>query len=114
MKKIEVAVVRWEEVDIVQAMINHQIAWDYDIITGNMAEAYYPAEKDDVFLELTQECVNAYDGSNDTYRFLWLECADLMPVIDGLRGSERKRAVLEYVKANIDRAIDTDETGGYW
>lgn len=68
--KVEVAVVRWEEVDLVEAMEFHRIAW--------------------------------------------LECASLLPVLEGLHGSDIKRAVVQYVKDNIERVIDTNKTGGYW
>lgn len=112
--KVEVAVVRWEEVDLVEAMEFHRIAWNYDIITGNFAEHYYPAESDDVILEINQELVNTWDGSNDSYRIAWLECASLLPVLEGLHGSDIKRAVVQYVKDNIERVIDTNKTGGYW
>lgn len=112
--KVEVAVVRWEEVDLVEALENHKIAWDYDVITGSFAESYYPAERDDVFLEINQELVNTWDGSTDTYQIAWLECASLMPVLNSLHGREAKCAVLQYIKDNIERVIDTDKTGGHW
>lgn len=112
--KVEVAVVRWEELDLVEALERRHIAWDYDIITGSFAEQYYPAESDDVILEINQDLVNTWDGSNDSYRIAWLECADLIPVLDKLHRSERKLAVLDYIKRNIDRVIDADKTGGHW
>jgi hypothetical protein len=112
--KVEVAVVRWEEIDLVDALANHRIAWDYDVVTGGFAEQYYPAEADDVFLEITQDLINTWDGGNDSHRIAWLECASLMPSLVGVRGSAANRLVVEYIRDNIDRVIDTDKTGGHW
>lgn len=112
--KVEVAVFEYKEMDLIEALATHIIAWDYEIITGAWAEQYYPAEEDDHFLEITQETINTYDGGCEYRRLCWLECSDLVEQLKYLHGNSAKRLVLEYLQENIDRAIDIEKTGGFW
>ncbi|HBT8980355.1 TPA: hypothetical protein MCM29_005094 [Klebsiella pneumoniae] len=113
--KVTVAKIGWEEVDLIDALENFKIAWDYDIITGVWGETYYPAEEDDIFLEINQEILNRFDGSIEQYRLIWLECSSLLS-LEGfdLQKHHSRKIILQYLKDNIHRAINTDKVGDYW
>lgn len=106
--KVEVGIVRWEEVDLIEALEKHLICWDYDIVASHNAERYYPAEKDDIFIEIYQETTNTWDGSVDSHPIAWLECSSYDEEFS------TKKGILKYIKENIDRVIDISKTGGYW
>lgn len=112
--KVEVAVLEYKEVDLIEALSTHLIAWDYDLVSGTWAERYYPGEIDDEFLEISQELINKYDGSAEYHRLCWVECSDFTAQLKDMPGTTAKRAVLQYLKDNIHRAIDIEKTGGYW
>lgn len=106
--KVEVGIVHLEEVDLLEALDKNLILWDYEIIGGYCAETYYPAESDDVFMEISQELNNSWDGSIDTHPIAWLECSSYDDEFS------TKQGVLKYIKENIHRVIDINKTGGYW
>lgn len=113
--KVTVAMISWEEVDLIGALNSHHFFWDYEIITGVYGETYFPAERDDIFLEISQETLNRYDGSIDQHRLVWLECSSLLSSGNfNLQNNPSRDVVLKYIKDNIDRVIDIDETGGDW
>lgn len=113
--KVTVAILGWEEVDLIEALNTCRINWDYEIVTGVWAETYYPAERDDVFLEISQENLNRYDGSIDQHRLVWLECSSLLSSGDyNIQNSPSRKTILQYLKDNIDRVINIDEAGDYW
>lgn len=106
--KVEVGILRWEEMDLIEAIDNNLICWDYDIVASYDAERYYPAEKDDIFIEIYQETTNTWDGSVDSHPIAWLECSSYEGEFS------TKKSILQYIKENIDRVIDISKTGGYW
>lgn len=106
--KVEVGILHWEEVDLLEALDKNLILWDYEIIGGYCAETYYPAESDDVFMEISQELNNSWDGSIDTHPIAWLECSSYDEEFS------TKQGVLKYIKENVHRVIDISNTGGYW
>lgn len=105
--KVEVGIIRWEEVDLLEALDKNLVLWNYEIIGGHFAETYYPAESDDVFIEVSQE-IMSWDGSIHIHPIAWIECSSYDEEFS------TKQGVLKYIKENIHRVIDINKTGGYW
>jgi len=52
--EVEIAVTQYIKVSVLEALERGRISWDYNVVSGIWAERYYLAERDDVFLEVSQ------------------------------------------------------------
>lgn len=102
--QIEVAVTAYKMVDV-EVALDCMIPWCFEIVTGYWAEEYYLAEKDDVFLEVSQESLGS-DNSLNTSALFFLECHDL-------KKNPNRRDVYQYIVNNKDRIIDYEKVSEY-
>lgn len=103
--EVEIAVTQYVKVSIQEALELGRISWDYSVVSGIWAERYYLAERDDVFLEVSQEMLCS-DGSLHNHTLFYLECADII-------AGNNKNIVLQYILENVDRIIPYEEVCDY-
>ncbi len=105
--EVEIAVTHYVKVPLEDAL-RGRMSWDYEVVTGTWAERYYLAEKDDVFLSVSQEMLLS-DGSIHNHTLFYLECSAITDGITGIGKSE----VLAHVRANLDKVIPYEEISDY-
>lgn len=97
--QIEIAVVKYEMIDVSEAL--GRIPWCWDIVTGTWAQMHYLAEHDDVFLEVSQESVGTDNSINLNTLFL-LECSEL-------KSNPRRQDVEQFIIANKHRIVEYEK-----
>jgi len=103
--EVEIAVTHYIKVSVLEALERGRISWDYNVVSGIWAERYYLAERDDVFLEVSQEILCS-DGSLHNQTLFYLECSDVS-------AGNNKDIVLKYILQNVDRIIPYEEVCDY-
>jgi len=103
--EVEIAVTQYIKVSVLEALERGRISWDYNVVSGIWAERYYLAERDDVFLEVSQEILCS-DGSLHNHTLFYLECSDVS-------AGNNKDIVLKYILENVDRIIPYEEVCDY-
>ncbi len=106
--EVEIAVTKYVRVSLEEALQSGKMSWDYNVVTGIWAERYYLAERDDIFLEVSQEMLLS-DGSIHNHTLFYLECSAITDGITGIGKSE----VLSYIRSNIDKVIPYEEISDY-
>lgn len=106
--EVEIAVTSYVKVPLEEALMRGRMSWDYEVVTGIWAERYYLAEKDDIFLSVSQEMLLS-DGSIHNHTLFYLECS---AITDGITGV-CKSVVLAHIRANLDKVISYEEISDY-